>query len=64
MLEALMAYSVGFAEIVDDLVDGYRWVLTDLPKHLGVKAVARVSIMGWSAGAFCTILAVRVATHE
>jgi uncharacterized protein (DUF2236 family) len=57
--------SVAFEEITEDLVDGYTWVLDELPAKLGKDSVATFSVMGWSAGAHSTALAVsRVAVRK
>jgi acetyl esterase/lipase len=51
-------HSARFPEIIEDAMDAYRWIWTDLAKHLdGMISVSSVTLEGYSAGAhICGVL--------
>lgn len=53
-MEAQAHTSVRFPEIREDLLDGYQWVLDELPKLAPVDP-ARNFVFGGSAGGYATL---------
>lgn len=55
--------SVRFPEIREDMVDGYRWVLEELPKLAPIDPT-RNFVFGGSAGGYATLSVVRTSLHS